>query len=170
MKKKVFAVVIAAICSVLVLACPAFAMTPNQYESAREAEISQTIANLDKPLEGKIIRIDAPDENGNWVTYEGEAAQKHYEESVKETRKYLLEELTSLKEAKSNATEVAATDRAIMRGPFSYKYRYIETSHANDVKRMDLKRNVSSKMTNSTSLQQTFDLKFSVSQSWSISP
>jgi len=137
MKKKALAVVMAAICSVLALACPAFAMTPNQYESAREADVLKAIENLDKPFEGKIVRIDAPDENGNWVTYEGDAAQKHYEESVAETRKYLLAELSSLKTATSDANDTNTTNNTILRGPFSYKYRYVETSHTDNVSRTD---------------------------------
>lgn len=164
MKKLKLASILAGILIMAVAASSvsAFATTP---EIVGQENITKALESAAKPIEGKIIRVDIPDGKGGYTTLEGEAAQKHYEEAVEQTQKALLDDLTV-----SSLSSQAKVQSGSRRGPFHYQYRYVETQHTNDVSRTDLRRNVSNKLTNESSADQTYTLELSVSQSWTINP
>ena len=60
------------------------------------------------------------------------------------------------------------SDRIMPYGAFKYQYRYVESKRTNNVKRTDLKRNVTNELTNYTSTTQSYQLTLNVSQSWTI--
>lgn len=70
--------------------------------------------------------------------------------------------------------QIAAEEQALnkqniverdFRGPFHYKYRYIESKHTRDIERGDLEKIVSNKLRNNSSVEQEYKLDLSVSQS-----
>lgn len=109
----------------------------------------------------EVIRVDIPDEKGGYSSLYGKDAQLWYESCVNETEKE-IKEIQQIEENKQTNIDIS------LRGPFTYKYRYIEEKRTKDVKREDLKRNITNKLENRSSVMQTYSLSFKVSQSFEI--
>lgn len=141
----------------LVLACAG--VFPMAAHAAEETVSSESAA---QPVDGSVVRVDVPDENGNYITLEGEEAKQWYNQAVIETKKNLIEDEIIIH-------SISKEDHSVtLDGMFTYKYRYVESKHTNDVARTDLKKNITNKLTNQSSVEQSYDLRLSVSQSWTI--
>lgn len=149
---------IVSISSILAMGVTSFAL---------DMDKTNSIQNLQGD-DGTVFRVDVPDENGNYITLRGLEAQKWYDDAVIETKKNLIEDEKCTKENINSKSNTDSEEKAISRGAFHYRYRYIESEHKKDVKRNDLKTNVTNELTNETSLTQSYDLNLKVSQSWTI--
>lgn len=111
---------------------------------------------------GQVTRVDIPNGDGTFTTLEGEKAQAWYNQAVFEGEQRAAQE--------AKLEEIGLEDEIETRGPFHYKYRYLESKRTNDVERTELEKTVTNKLRNNSSREQTYTLNLSVSQSWSISP
>lgn len=109
----------------------------------------------------RVVRVDIPNSDGTFTTLEGDEAQQWYDRVMEQSKQIAAEEQAL------NKQNIVERD---FRGPFHYKYRYIESKHTRDIERGDLEKIVSNKLRNNSSVEQEYKLDLSVSQSWSISP
>lgn len=111
--------------------------------------------------EGTVFRVDIPNANGGYTSLYGEEAKLWYEDCKIETEKE-LNEIKNIEEKNKNNID------SPLRGPFSYKYRYVEDKHEKEVRREDLKRIITNKLENRSSIKQSYSLSFKVSQGFEI--
>lgn len=124
---------------------------------------TRNMANEPVDRSGQVTRVDIPNGDGTFTSLEGDEAQQWYNKAVAEGKQRMAEE-SAMQAVGENEIEIET------RGPFHYKYRYLESNHTNDVERTELEKTVTNKLRNTSSTQQTYTLNLSVSQSWSISP
>lgn len=153
MLKKVVSMMMAAVLS-LSLGVTAFAAESDSVGINEEGE------PVDRS--GQVTRVDIPNDDGTFTTLEGAEAQAWYDEAVAEGEQRRIEE----EKLKSIHTEMEIATR----GPFHYRYRYLESKHTSDVERTELEKEVTNKLRNTSSTEQSYTLSLSVSQSWSVSP
>ena len=109
---------------------------------------------------GEVTRVDIPHKDGTVTTLEGAEAQAWYEQAVLEGKQ----------RAKEEKALAVAEEEVEVRGPFHYRYRYLESNFTPDVERTELEKTVTNKLRNSSSTDQSYQLSLNVSQSWSVSP
>lgn len=112
---------------------------------------------------GHVTRVDIPNGDGTFTSLEGEAAQAWYDRAVIESEQRYSQEM-ALRSISSDCKD------GVLRGPFHYQYRYLESRHTYDVERTELERTVTNKLRNTSSTEQTYTLELNVSQAWTISP
>lgn len=148
-KRKVLAGLFGAMILVYLLSMPTFA--------------AENMAGESVDRSGTVTYICTPNGDGTFTTLEGEEAQAWYDKSVREgeLRVAML---------KSEYSDKNTNPEAETRGPFHYRYRYRESSSRKNVDRNELERTVTNKLKNNSSSQQSYVLKLSVSQGWTVSP
>lgn len=145
--------------------CANLTVLEAEMKSVERDDVSTAIEQAVEPVEGEVVRIDIPTEGGEFITLEGEEAKKWYMEATQETVKALIED-ESIQNYMENVND--NSNRIMPYGAFKYQYRYVESKRTNNVKRTDLKRNVTNELTNYTSTTQSYQLTLNVSQSWTI--
>lgn len=123
-----------------------------------EQEAEATVSSVKREYEAKGRELDRRI---------GEAAKQSA--SLKSERQSISEDIEQ-RAAEESAMQAISEDEIETRGPFHYKYRYLESKRTNDVERTELEKTVTNKLRNTSSTQQTYTLNLSVSQSWTISP
>lgn len=99
--KKILTVLTALFC-VMAADFTSFAAKP---DTISQDSLTSAMVQAEKPVDGTIVRIDVPDENGNYITLEGADAQKWWNDAVLETKKSLAEDLSVLKGEPSTTGE-----------------------------------------------------------------
>ena len=145
--------------------CANLTVLEAEMKSVERDDVSTAIEQAVEPVEGEVVRIDIPTEGGEFITLEGEEAKKWYMEATQETVKALIED-ESIQNYIENVND--DSNRIMPYGAFKYQYRYVESKRTNNVKRTDLKRNVTNELTNYTSTTQSYQLTLNVSQSWTV--
>lgn len=143
--------------SVIMALTMAFALSVSAFATGQIAEEDNS---------NSVTRVYLPNPDGTYSVLEGEEAQAWYNEALAETEERIEQESAMLSATNSMGDSIGEP----MRGPFHYKYRYIESKHTTNVRRTDLERAVTNELENNTSRDQSYKMTISVSQSWTVSP
>ncbi len=109
--------------------------------------------------EATVVQVAIPDENGVFQFYTGTEAQMIYDELENQTDIEVPEESFV-----PESVEVE-DDNGLMRGMFTYKYRFVQSSSGT---KWGTSKRVSTYAGNGTSVQQSKTLNASTSVSWTI--